>query len=138
MLCPLAQVCVVYEVKKVCHSWGLSQLMGVTRNRMRTLALLQQQEESCYVETETNSNLFYLKYIPKVLQDPPLKGKERVIKIITIIGCCVSGLITEVSRDTDCWTPSNHRDTFFSIHLVMIIIAYYHYHPAIYMRYTQT
>ena len=28
-----------------------------------------------YVETGTNSRLFYLKYIPKVLQGP-LKGKE--------------------------------------------------------------
>ena len=55
---------------------GLGQLMGVARNRTRARALLWQQEkESCYVETGTNSNLFYLKYIPKVLQDP-LKGKE--------------------------------------------------------------
>ena len=37
-----------------------------------------QQEESClaYAETETNSYLFYLKYIPKVVQGP-LKGNER-------------------------------------------------------------
>ena len=30
----------------------------------------RRKKESCYVETGTNSNLFYLKYIPKVLQDP--------------------------------------------------------------------
>ena len=39
-----------------------------------------QQEESClaYAETETNNYmyLFYLKYIPKVVQGP-LKGNER-------------------------------------------------------------
>ena len=37
--------------------------------------LQQQEKESCYVETGTNSNLFYLKYISEVLPDP-LKGKE--------------------------------------------------------------
>ena len=43
------------------------------------------------VETGANSNLFYLKYIPKVVVQNPLKG-EWVIKIISIIlGCCVSG-----------------------------------------------
>ena len=61
--------------------------MIVARNRTRALAQLSsaqlssspeaagRKQESCYVETGTNSNLFYLKYIPKVLQDP-LKGKE--------------------------------------------------------------
>ena len=41
------------------------------------------------------------------------------MKIITIIGCCVSGLIKS-AEITEYWTPSNHRDTFFSIYLVFI------------------
>ena len=57
------------------HSRGLGQLMAVARNRTCALAAAGRKKESCYVETGTNSNLFYLKYIPKVLQDP-LKGKE--------------------------------------------------------------
>ena len=84
------RLCVVYVVKEVALFlveggvvFVLSQLMGIAREKTLALALqplLQQQEErkkleSCYIETGTNSNLFYLKYIPKVLQDP-LKGKE--------------------------------------------------------------
>ena len=51
--------------------------MGVARNSARSssAATAGRKKESCYVETGTNSNLFYMKYIPKVLQDP-LKGKE--------------------------------------------------------------
>ena len=44
-LCPLAWVCVVYIVKKVASFPGLSQLMGMVRNRTHAPALLQQQEE---------------------------------------------------------------------------------------------
>ena len=65
------------QLRKLRHSWGLGQLMGVVRNRTRALSLAAagRKKENCYVETGTNSNLFYLKYIPKVLQDP-LKCKE--------------------------------------------------------------
>ena len=44
--------------------------MGTVHNRTRALAVWQQpgrNKESCYVETGTNGSLFYLKYIPKVL-----------------------------------------------------------------------
>ena len=60
------------------HSGGLGQLMGMARSRTCARAPAapgRKRTESCYVETETNSNLFYLKYISKVLQDP-LKGKK--------------------------------------------------------------
>ena len=60
------------------HSWGLDQLMGVAGNRAHDLALAVaagRKKESCYPETGTNSNLFYLKYISKVPQDL-LKCKE--------------------------------------------------------------
>ena len=67
----LVRLCVVYVVKEARHFRGFSQLIGVERNRTRAQSVLQQQEErkkeSCYVETGTNSNLFYLKYIHKVL-----------------------------------------------------------------------
>ena len=51
--------------------------MRVACNRMRAQALQTSKKKErkllvAYVETGTNS---YLKYIPKVLQDP-LKGKE--------------------------------------------------------------
>ena len=51
--------------------------MGVARNRTRARALQSSRKKAllAYVETGTNSWLFYLKYIPKVLQGP-LKGKE--------------------------------------------------------------
>ena len=51
--------------------------MGTVHNRTCALAVWQQpgrNKESCYVETGTNGSLFYLKYIPKVLDT--LKGKE--------------------------------------------------------------
>ena len=45
------------------------------------------------------------------------------MKIITITGCCVSGMIKS-AMITECWTPqSSHRDTFFSIYLVLYLIA---------------
>ena len=57
--------------------------MVVARNRMRARALRYRAAERkllvallAYVETGANSWLFYLKYIPKVLQGP-LKGKEN-------------------------------------------------------------
>ena len=47
---------------------------------------------------------------------------ESIIKIITIIDCCVSG-VRKSAMITEGQTPyhaeSNHRDIFFSIHLVM-------------------
>ena len=37
---------------------------------------------------------------------------------MTIIGCCVSGMIKS-AMITECWTPqTSHRDTVFSIYLV--------------------
>ena len=76
----LTRVCVVYVVKEVASSGGLGQLMGVARNRTRARALRAAERTLlvallAYVENGTNSYLFYLKYIPKVLQGP-LKGKE--------------------------------------------------------------
>ena len=47
--------------------------MGVARNRMHARALQTSRKKA--TKTETNSQLFYMKYIPKVLQTP-LKGKE--------------------------------------------------------------
>ena len=71
---PLTRVCIVYVVKEVTSFRGLGQLMGVARKRTRAQPV---QTSSCvaYVETGTNSYLFYLKYIPNVLQGP-LKGKQ--------------------------------------------------------------
>ena len=70
MFVSLARVCVVYLVKELRHSRVLGQLMDVVHKRTRTQALVE-QKESCvaYVETGTYSKLFYLKYIPKVLQE---------------------------------------------------------------------
>ena len=46
MFVSLVQVCVVYvhEFKEVCHSGGLSQLMGVACKRTCTQATNQQEE----------------------------------------------------------------------------------------------
>ena len=73
-LCPLAitRVCVVYVVKEVVSFPGGAWL-GQSCSSSATAA--GRKKESCYVKTGTNSNLIYLKYIPKVLQDP-LKSKE--------------------------------------------------------------
>ena len=51
--------------------------MGVARNRTRARSPERKLLVGllAYVETGTNSYLFYLKCIPKVLQGP-LKGKE--------------------------------------------------------------
>ena len=57
-LWPLTRVCVVYVVKEVTSSGGLSQLMGVARKITHAQALqTSQQKESCvaYVETGTYS-----------------------------------------------------------------------------------
>ena len=70
----LTRVCVVYVVKEVASFRGLGQLMGVARNRTRARALQLRPAERkllvAYAETGTNSWLFYLKYISKVLQGP--------------------------------------------------------------------
>ena len=61
-------------VKEVASFWGLGQLMGMMHNRMRD----RQADRKllvAYIETGTDSYLFYLKFISKVLQGP-LKGKE--------------------------------------------------------------
>ena len=82
ILVSFTRVCIVYVVKEVTSFWGgLGQLMGVPRNRTLAQALQSAADKKllvallAYVETGTNSWLFYLKYIPKVLQGP-LKGKE--------------------------------------------------------------
>ena len=62
-------VCIVYVVKEV---WGLSQLMGVVRNRTHAQAL--QKKSACSLHRNWT---FYLKYIPKVLQDPLKDKKSR-------------------------------------------------------------
>ena len=60
---------------------------------------------------ETGTIYMYLKNIPKVLQDS-LKHKKRVI---TIIGCCVSGM-RKSAMINECWTlQRNQRDDVFSI-----------------------
>ena len=52
------------------------------------------------------------------------------MKIITIIGCCVSGMIKS-AMITECWTPqSNHRDTFFSIYHVAFVFSHLCLSPA--------
>ena len=78
----LTRVCVVYVVKEVASFRGFGQLMGVVRNRTharaQTCSCAERNLLVAYVDTGTNSYLFYLKlvkYIPKVLQGP-LKGKE--------------------------------------------------------------
>ena len=57
MFVSLTQVCIVYVVKKLRHSRGLGQLMGVARKRNACSSSTNQQKESCvaYVETRTNS-----------------------------------------------------------------------------------
>ena len=92
---------------------SLAQLMGVA-------SWAYARKESClaYAETESDSYLFYLKYIPT------RSFTRKSMQIITIIGCCVSGIIKS-AMITECWTlQSSHRDTFFSIYLVNVI-----FHP---------
>ena len=56
ILVSLARVCVVYvALRKLRHSGGLSQLMGVARNRTRARALQTSRKKEKYVETGTNS-----------------------------------------------------------------------------------
>ena len=77
MFVSLMRVCVVYVVKEVMSFLGLSKLMGVAHKRTLARALQTSRKKAAwsYIETRTNSWVFYLKYIPKVLQSP-LKGKE--------------------------------------------------------------
>ena len=68
------RVCVVYVVKEVTSFPGLGQLMGVARKRTRALQSTDKSRRKkavallAYVETGTNSWLFFLKYISKVLE----------------------------------------------------------------------
>ena len=65
-------------IRKLHNSRGLGQLMGVAHKRTRARALQISRKKAVhvtYVETKTNRQLFYLKYIPKVLQGL-LKGKQ--------------------------------------------------------------
>ena len=67
----LKQVCITYIVKEVASFRGLGTME-------RALELHRPPERKllvAYVETATNSKLFYMKCIPKVLY-APLKGKE--------------------------------------------------------------
>ena len=95
--------------------------MGTVCNRARTQPQSSRKKVACSLHRNLNYNslLFYLKYIPKVLQDP-LKSKKKVdVKIITVIGCCVSGII-KLAIITEWWAPqSNH---FFSIYLVITML----------------
>ena len=77
--------------------------MGVVRKRTRALQSRRKVACVAYAEIELNSKLFYLKYIPKVLQGF-LKVNRVENQIITIIGCCVSGIIKS-AMFTECWTP---------------------------------
>ena len=56
----------IFVVKKVASFQGLGQLMGVACNRMRSQALQTSKKK----EWKLHVYLFYIKYIPKVLQDP--------------------------------------------------------------------
>ena len=103
------------QLKKLHHSWGrgLSQLIGVACNRMRlsSATAARRKKESCYVETGTKSNLFHLKYIPKVLKDP-LKVRR--------VGNQYNNYNRLLCFRHDS-QPSIHKDTFFSIYLVSLI-----------------
>ena len=77
-LCPLVRLCVVYVVKEVASFPGGSINKWAWHVIECALELYRSEEGKllvAYAETETNSKLFYLKYIPKVLQGS-LKGKE--------------------------------------------------------------
>ena len=65
-------------IRKLRNSRGLGQLIGVAHKRTlaRTLQISKKKAvHVTYVQTKTNRQLFYLKYIPKVLQGL-LKGKQ--------------------------------------------------------------
>ena len=66
----------------------------VMERAFETRAVTGRKKESsvAYIETGTASQLFYLKYISKVLQDP---GKESIYQNNN----CLMAMTTE------CWTP---------------------------------
>ena len=56
MFVSLTPVCIVYIVKKLHHSGGPGQLMGVARKKMRARTTNQQEDqEECKTATNTNS-----------------------------------------------------------------------------------
>ena len=73
----LTRVCVAYVVKEVALFRRARSIngRGAIEHALEPYRPAERKLHEAYVENGTNSYLFYLKYIPKVLQGP-LKGKE--------------------------------------------------------------
>ena len=119
------------QLRKLGHSRGLSQLMGMVHKRTHGVELYRdctdQQEDPCLQLTQ---KLNLIAIIPEIYYI--LKALQDLLKSNQNNNCCVSS-IRKSAMITEYWTPqSNRRDTFFltitiTLKHVILTIMYYYY-----------